>query len=275
MSDSERFSEKEIAKIFELATRAQNEKNEQGASSEGLSLEELKRIGASTGIDPELIVQAVAAVRKNAHQSSVQTLLGLPHALSRSVSLPATFSDQDWEQLVVGFRKAFDGRGEIKQDGSFREWRHGFVHAYVEPTTDGYELKLEERHGQLKELVYSGGLFLFLALIFFVLAVVGSEPAFQVIAWLLTSGGLGMMVAPFFNQPRWAEKREKQFERICSQAAALHKTSDGAEEEAIEDEKQGKSEELAHLSPHKFLSLEDEEQLNDELRQFATRKKTR
>ena len=75
--------------------------------------------------------------------------------------------------------------------------------------------------------------------------------------------GISAVAAIAFTQPRWARNREQQMEAICKRAVALGKTDD--------DEQLS---EKAEPTSEKFLSLEDEEQLNQELRQFAMRKKT-
>ena len=147
MSSKRRYTEKEIAQIFEEATRAQNETDEKRGALQGLSLEELKQIGASTGIDPKHIARAAAGLYKQPHVFPVKKHLGIPIGVSRSIELPNTFSDQDWEQLVVDLRRTFKAKGKTKQEGALREWSNGNLQALVEPTPAGYQLRLETKKG--------------------------------------------------------------------------------------------------------------------------------
>ena len=266
MGTKRRFTEKEIAQIFEEATRAQNAAVESSGPLDGLTLEELKQIGASTGIDPQYISRAAAGFYKRPRQFPVEKHMGIPIAVSRSIELPATFSDQDWEQLVVDLRKTFKARGKIKYEGSIREWSNGNLHVFVEPGERGLELRLETRKGNMRGLLYAGLIYIALALIMFVALSLDSGSNFNVT--LLMSGmfmvaGIGMVSTVASSQPRWARKRELQMEAICKRAIALGKQDD---EEALEGE--------VDSSAQKFLSLEDEEALNQELKQFAMRKKT-
>ena len=265
MSSQRRFKEEEIAKIFEKATRAQNAANEEGGTDEGLSLEELKHIGESTGINPAFILQAIADLDKDASLFSIQKHMGFSYGITRSVKLPASFSERDWERLVVDFRKTFNHRGTIKKDGSFREWTHQFTHAYVEPTPDGYELKLEAKNGNIKPLLWAGIVYIFFAFFLFAILSSGAEPGLKTaltISGLALAAGLGMSSVPFFASPRWIRKKEQQFDEICQRALAA--TPSEVKEEPSPQ----------RTSPNeKFLTLEDEEDLNHELKQFAKQKR--
>ena len=264
MSIKRRFSEKEIAQIFEEATRAQNAVNEQSGPLDGLSLDELKQIGASSGIDPKFIARAAAGFYKRPQQFPIQKHMGIPIGVSRSIELPDTFSDQDWDQLVVDLRKTFKARGKIKQEGTFREWTNGNLHALVEPSTSGYELRLETKKGNMRGLLYAGIVYMVMSLIMFIAMVGGSDASLNFA--LLMSGiflvaGIGMVSTVATSQPRWAKRREQQMEAICKRAVALGKADDDEMDAQIESTAQ------------KFLSLEDEEELNDELKQFASKKR--
>lgn len=268
MSTQRRFSEEEVGKIFEHATRVQNEASDKGHSKDGLTLEDLQQIGKSTGIDPAYIAQAVVALGKDSQNARVKKHLGIPFEVSREIELPATFSEKDWESLVVHLREIFKGRGEIKQNGSFREWSYKNTHAFVEPAANGFKLKIESKSGDMKALLYAGLLYIFAA--FFFYALLSGEPdpnmtTIYTIFSLILAGGLGMFVSPFIKQPRWVKKRESQLEEVCTRVAAAMNTAP----------EQDLSSPSTEVPAAKFLTLEDEEDLNNELKQFAARKKTR
>ena len=264
MSSQRRYTEKEIAQIFEEATRAQNESDDSGGAHHGLSLEELKQIGASTGIDPRHIMRAAAGLKKQPQYFPVRKHLGIPIGVARSIELPGTFSDQDWEQLVVDLRRTFRAKGKIKQEGSLREWSNGNLQALVEPTPTGYELRLETKKGNMVGFLYGGVSYILLAVILLFVLTLNPDTG-QTFAFLMSGLfavlGVAAVAAIGFTQPRWARNRERQMEAICKRAVSLGKTDDDA---FIEE---------AESTSEKFLSLEDEEKLNQELRQFAMRKK--
>ena len=186
-------------------------------------------------------------------------------------SCPLRFSDKDWERLVVDLREIFKGRGEIKQNGSFREWSYKNTHAFVEPTSDGFKLKLESKSADTKAFLYGGIAYIIMAFCFYALLSSEPDPNMTMVftmSGLFMSGGLGMFITPFFKQPRWVKKKEMQLEEICNRvAAAMNETTEQTQATPTT------STEIPAAA--KFLSLEDEEDLNNELKQFAARKKTR
>ncbi|MBX2818401.1 MAG: hypothetical protein KTR29_01930, partial [Rhodothermaceae bacterium] len=256
------------ARIFEKATRAQNAAKDHDHNNEGLSLEELKQIGASTGIDADYIVQAIAELNEEARGLSVQKHMGVPYALSRSVKLPDTFSEKDWERLVVDLRRTFKKRGTIKQDGSFREWSHGFTHAYVEPAENGYELRIEVKNGNTKGLLYSGILYVILAILMFIALGSSADPGIMVasiLSGILAAGGIGSFVYPMIFGSGWAKKKEEQIEGLCERAKQKVVSRKDVEVPGTP----------LNTQDGKFLTLEDEKDLNQELEQFAMKKRTR
>lgn len=262
MSTKRRFSEQEIAQIFEDATRAQNAADEQSGPLDGLTLEELKQIGSTTGIDPKFIARAVAGLNRRPQLYPIQKHWGIPIGVSRSIQLPDSFSDHDWEQLVVDLRKTFKARGKIKQEGSLREWTNGNLHAFIEPTEKGFELRMETRKGNMKGLLYAGASYIVGSLVIF--AALSLDASSSISFALLMSGiflvsGIGMVSTVATTQPRWARQRERQMEAICKRAVTLGNTDDDTGQ--------------AETTSKKFLSLEDEEALNQELRQYARQKK--
>ena len=262
MSTKRRFSEKEIAQIFEDATRAQNAADEQSGPLDGLTLEELKQIGSTTGIDPKFIARAAAGLNRRPQLYPVQKHWGIPIGVSRSIELPDSFSDKDWEQLVVDLRKTFKARGKIKQEGSLREWTNGNLHVFVEPTAKGLELRMETQKGNMKGLLYAGAAYIVTSLVMLAAILMGTSSsvgsAFLISGIFLVSG-IGMVSTVATTQPRWAQQRERQMEAICKRAVALGKTDDDTGQ--------------VESTSKKFLSLEDEEALNQELKQYARQKK--
>lgn len=121
-----RFTEDEVHAIFEQAARRQEEaRHAEEASRAGLSLEELQRIGAESGIDPAHVAAvATALAQRGGVPAPVEreAFLGIPTRLRRTRYLDAPVTDTMWEQVVPALRDAFGGDGVSSQIGRVREW---------------------------------------------------------------------------------------------------------------------------------------------------------
>ena len=260
MSTQRRFTEKEIAQIFEEASKAQREADNDGPHN-GLSMEELKQIGASTGISPEFIERAVSALNYKPTVFPVKKHLGIPEAVSRTLDLPDSFSTEDWEQLVTDLRDTFDAHGKIEENGSMREWTNGNLKALVESTGSGYRLRMRTRKGNMRTLLYLGIGYMGLAIIMMSYLAFGANeslPVALITLSLIFTVGFSSLASVMISQPRWALKRERQMKEICDRVIA--RTTKKTQPELGEQ-----------LEP--MLDLEEVEALNDQLREYAMQKK--
>lgn len=124
-SNKRRYSEQEIQAIFRRAT----ERQEAAGSSDphrGLTLEELKAIGAESGIDPAHIEGAAADIERGAETSEppsgVERFYGMSASIHAERVLPGTMDDATWEEVVEALRSIFNTRGQAEQIGPIREW---------------------------------------------------------------------------------------------------------------------------------------------------------
>ncbi|MGH7710825.1 MAG: hypothetical protein ACREOG_06050, partial [Gemmatimonadaceae bacterium] len=133
-----RFSDMEVAAIFERATEAREERQRElpASSGEGLTLAELQEIGRDVGISSDLIAHAAQMLDKGGQPTS-RTFLGLPIGVGRTVDLDRRLSEDEWERLVVDLRETFDARGTVRREGSLRQWTNGNLQAVLEPTETG------------------------------------------------------------------------------------------------------------------------------------------
>src|SRR6185503_7153045 len=119
-----RYTDEEVAKIFERAAEAQQAARKQltsGESPEGMTLAQLQEIGKEVGISPELVAQAARSVALPVRATG-RKFLGLPIGVGRTVDLERRLTDAEWDQLVVDLRETFDAKGTIRHEGSFRQW---------------------------------------------------------------------------------------------------------------------------------------------------------
>ena len=114
MSKERRYNEKEIAAIFKQAAKDFELAQQKVQSGEGLTLEEIEEIGKEVGITPEFIARAASKIDQQAHAPSEKKILRLPIEVRRVVDLPDSFSDQDWDRLVVDLHDTFNVVGNIQ-----------------------------------------------------------------------------------------------------------------------------------------------------------------
>ena len=219
MSAEHRYSEQEIAAIFKQAAEAQEAAQQQKSPGEGLTLAELQQIGQETGITPEFIARAAAAVDRTGPSLPPTTYFGIPISVARTVDLPGPLSDDGWDQLVVDLRETFQAYGEIRRDGVHRQWKNGNLQALIEPTESGHRLRLRTLHGNARSALLGGLTFFAMALAFTLVVAVsgklGLNPETLVMA-MLGAAGLGSIGLAAFQLPRWAEERGRQMEAIAA-----------------------------------------------------------
>ncbi len=214
-----RYSEDEVAAIFQRATEAQQSARQlPAASGEGLTLSELQAIGRDVGIEPELVARAARGLDQPPPVPAERRFLGLPLGVGRTVELGRRLTEAEWEQLVVDLRQTFDARGSVRTDGSFRQWTNGNLQALLEPTPTGQRLRLKTVKGSSRSLLISGlSLTGIAAVTLFATALTGG------LDWgtlsstvILATGGLGMFGAGALRLPGWARERQQQMEAVSA-----------------------------------------------------------
>src|SRR5690606_9954035 len=119
-----RYSEVEVAAIFQRAAEAPPPGAGAASAEHGLTLAELQEIGRDVGIPADAIALAAQTVDSAEPQTS-RTFLGFPIGVSHSVPLARRLSDEEWERVVVDLRETFDARGNLTSHGSLRQWTNG------------------------------------------------------------------------------------------------------------------------------------------------------
>lgn len=221
MSTQRHYTEKEIAAIFERATRAQEASKHANPHEKGLTLAELQAIGAASGITPEFIAHAAASIDHTARVAPPVRRLGMTVGVGRTVDLPGKLSDEAWEQLVVDIRETFQAKGKLQREGSLRHWTNGNLQVLVEPTQEGERLRMKTRNQNLEALFTMGSIggvmMLILAAAVFMKG--DMEGVMVMLAPLVLF--LGMLGYSGFNLPGWARTREEQMEALGARAVEL------------------------------------------------------
>lgn len=224
-----RYSEDEVAAIFERAIKAQQTQNAMVplASGEGMTLEQLQEIGREIGLSPEQMAGAARAVARNGTPSS-RKFLGFTIGVGRTVELDRKISEEEWERLVVDLRETFDAKGKLSVEGSFRQWTNGNLQALLEPTTSGHRLRLRTVRG-ISQAWMNGGIGMLVAS-----GLVGFAAALRIIPDLndgfqtsvsFAVIGIGMLIAGAVRLPFWARLRRQQMEEVAARLASSTSSS--------------------------------------------------
>jgi len=214
-----RYSEEEVAKIFERAAENQQSTKRQLAPAEGMTLADLQEIGRDVGISPALVADAAKSL-DTAPRQNTRSLLGLPIGVGRTIELNRQLSQAEWDRLVVDLRETFDARGVVKSEGNFKQWTNGNLQALVEPTATGDRVRLQTIKGSARSAM-AGGLALLgtASVMTLINGVTGaSESLGMILSFAL--GGLAMLGIPVLQLPGWARERRLQMEGIASRLAA-------------------------------------------------------
>jgi hypothetical protein len=221
-----RYSEQEVAAIFERAAEAQKGSRRQLPPGEGMTLAELQEIGRDVGIPPELVAHAARSMERSGRPTS-RSFLGLPIGVGRMVELDRRLSDEEWEHLVVDLRETFDARGTVRYDGPFRQWTNGNLQALLEPTTTGHRLRLQTVKGNARGFMSGGIALLAMAAVTILLSAMAgklADPGSLSGAIFMSTIGAGMFGVGALQLPGWARLRRRQMEGVAERLALAAKT---------------------------------------------------
>lgn len=222
MTKERRYQDHEVRQILDLAIGQEDAPAQVLPAGDGLTLSELQEVGREVGVPPDRIAQAVAALEGRGDSLPRGTALGLPISVGRVVSLPRSPSDREWELLIAELRTTFGEKGDLTSHGGLREWSHGTLHAFIEPTETGHRLRLTDSMPAAVGGIAIGGMLLAFALLILIVLLgkddAGSKLAVPVFFSLVGGGLIGGSVMAL---PRWAREQEERMEHISGYAASL------------------------------------------------------
>ena len=212
------YNEDEVAAIFRAAAEGSESRTLPGGRADGLTLHDLQDIAREVGISPTAVSRAAQSLDRPRSAAVPQTFLGLPIAVERTVALDRNLTDTEWELLVVQLREVFRARGTVRAQGSMREWSNGNLHALLEPTPTGYQLRLGTFKGNARASTAIGTLMLGMsAVVGFVVAAHGTivdvAPAIASLATI----GVVFLANGALRLPGWARLRRRQMDDVAAQ----------------------------------------------------------
>lgn len=214
-----RYTEEEVAAIFERATEIRKDARRRLPPGDGLTLAELQEIGREVGIAPEVVSEAARALSKP-EPATPRRFLGVRIGVGRTVDLDRRLTDQEWEGLVADLRETFDAAGKVSYEGPFRQWSNGNLKVMLEPTGTGHRVRFRTVKGSAREMMTAGAATLGMAGVV-ALTMIGSGrfgeswPA----AAFLAAVGLGMFGISALRLPGWARLRARQMELVAERLA--------------------------------------------------------
>lgn len=219
-----RYTEDEVAAIFERAAEAQHTGRRELPPAEGMTLADLQEIGRDVGLPPELVAEAARSLDRAGRPAS-RTVLGLPIGVGRTIELGRKLTDAEWERLVVDLRETFDARGNVRYDGPFRQWTNGNLQALLEPTSSGHRLRLRTVKGSARSLMSGGVALVGIAAALTVTSVITGGFAQAGAALVqLSVLGVGLFGIGALGLPRWARQRGEQMDGIAERLALATQT---------------------------------------------------
>ena len=227
-----RYSDDEVQKILELATQADAVGPHGSTPADGLTLADIQSIAIEVGVAPDAVARAAESL-DTAPAMQTRMHWGMPIGVGRTVPLPRAPTDHEWDQLVAELRATFGARGRVIAQGSLREWAIGNLHALVEPSGDGYRLRLGTVKSDATGInalgaagAAAGGLLFALVALTGTAGDVGHAPA------MLLASGAGAFLANLVRLPPWARRRERQMAHIEARVREIMSASAPARVEA-------------------------------------------
>jgi hypothetical protein len=220
-----RYRDDEVRKIFGLATTQKVSKPSVSSTVNGLTLAEMQSIGLDVGLDPDAVAQAAAAFESI--QQPLRKSWGIPIEVVRTVSLPRALTEHEWQQLVAELRTTFRATGRITAHGALKEWSNGNLRVLLEPTAEGYRVRMGTVKGDAAGLnalgaggiVASAGIFASLA--FWGVPTTFADAALYLAPIILGGGGIGALVSNRSRLPRWARLRAEQMDHIATRIRSI------------------------------------------------------
>lgn len=230
MDSERRYDDVEARRIFVVATGDDASETSSLAADRGLTLAELQDIAAEAGIHPTRVADAARLIEASPAPLPRQTSLGMQVSAGQLISLPRRPNEVEWSTLVARFRDVFEATGEVRSDGDARVWANGALKVLLEPTVDGYQLRLTTVNRRFRSLGRIGVVLAIWGLTY--LAILAPEAAaaggglLEVLIGLLPSlivllGGLGFVGYSALSLPAWVAERQAQFAGLGDEALKL------------------------------------------------------
>lgn len=215
-----KYNGQEITDIFERAAQEQEAARRSRPADEGLTLSELQKIGKESGITPEFIARAAAAIEGGERNAIVEKVLGFPFVVSQTVPIAKPLTDDEWARFVVELRDMFGKDGQMGGSGALRQWTDKEVTVNVEPFGGGHRVRMgtaPAKKGVAKLGIGISIAVFLVSLIPWSIVLFGGvhEPSVYMPAIVFTLLSI-MPLLGLRGSSNWARKKEQQFASLVS-----------------------------------------------------------
>lgn len=217
LAGERKFNEREVREILRSA-------ESEPAKKSGLTLSELQSVAAEVGLDPTSVARAAARIETR--QRPLRTQLGLPLEVSHIAPLKRSLTDREWQMLVAELRSTFRAKGQVNDDVGMREWWNGNLHACIEPTESGYQLRMGSYKSNARIMNLVGGVSSVTALVIAGIAFATANPALGITSSVFSLPGIGVITSNLARVPHWARTRLKQMQDIEGKLRAMMSATD-------------------------------------------------
>jgi len=263
------YSEEEIQAIFRRATERQSKAAAQDPR-QGLTLDELKRIGSESGIDPAHIEAAAHDIAHGVETppspTGVERFYGRSATIQAERMLPGRMDDATWSDAVETLRSIFNTRGQSEVIGPIREWKAftstGFDYqalfdddtvtileglnltnsnsVHVEATPEDNDMHLTATYRIPNSRLWEGpgmaAVFLIAAIVTTVVFALNASPlALFLVPLGLLLGGAGAAAYYYHMHRNELETAQQRIDKAVERIAYLHAEAEHDAEEVHED----------------------------------------
>lgn len=153
---SRTYTQDEVREIIRRAAETTAKKQRSESEDSGLSIEDLKDLAVSTGLDPEVMLAAARSLDRDVEESFEKRVLGVKISAAHAVRVEGRLSDEEWQSLVADCRSTFAARGRVHDQAGLREWSNGNLHVLVEPAGEDSIIRMRTHKGQAQSIVAGG-----------------------------------------------------------------------------------------------------------------------
>ncbi|MEO1021522.1 MAG: hypothetical protein AAFW89_03190 [Bacteroidota bacterium] len=235
------FSEQEVQAIIKRAAELQKQQAEQVAPTSNLSLEELKEIGKTSGLDPALLEIAASEIGSSS-RSDITIEPSDTHIFEERQLITQADHETVWDEMVAELRHHFGSDAFGRTVNHNHEWMHTSMSgvetvATIKKRPTGYQLRLSQRVGlasSLTEGVMYGGI---LAFVLSIVAELGADFTFIEGSVLFTMLFVCCSILVYTLDIAWRKKKNRRLNELASkiQRQVGDLTSSGSPNIHIED----------------------------------------
>jgi hypothetical protein len=141
-----RYNEEEVVRILSVAVDDPSDEATGAGATGGLTLRELKEIGAEVGIDAARIESAALAVSDRAHVAPVGRVLGMPTTLLLERTAPIRVTEAELPRLLDVIRTDLARQGIVGEVLGGFEWKArsamGGRYVSIRPEGEGTRIRV-------------------------------------------------------------------------------------------------------------------------------------